>query len=203
MYYLVRYVNGVQDAIIRSQQQRNFEYYDLKEGDEVTFKAYISLGINNKIVDSSFSELVSAVKGVALAKQVEGSGGSFRLVLNDSEMTQLIAPLGGDVVVEALPQNGYRQYRWIVNGETLNHRNVTWTLENIQVATTISLEFVLIGDLNNDNQVSATDLVTMRRYLAGLTDIADKGKVGGDIDNNTTISTTDLVRLRRRLAGLE
>jgi uncharacterized protein YjdB len=202
-YHLVRHVNGVQDAIIHSQQLRLFEFYDLKEGDVVTFKSYITLIVNNKIVESSFSQEVSAVKGVSLQAYVEGPGGTYRLLRNGSDMTINIAPVGGDIVVEALPQNGYRLYRWIVNGETLNHRNVTWTLENIQVATMISLEYVLIGDLNNDNQVSATDLVTMRRYLAGLTDIADKGKVGGDIDNNTTISTTDLVRLRRRLAGLE
>jgi hypothetical protein len=61
----------------------------------------------------------------------------------------------------------------------------------------------MIGDLNNDYQVSATDLVTMRRYLAGLMDISAKGSAGADIDNNGAVSTTDLVRLRRRLAGLE
>jgi hypothetical protein len=67
----------------------------------------------------------------------------------------------------------------------------------------ISADFVLIGDLNGDYQVTATDLATMRRFLAGLDNISQKGRVGGDIDNNGTVSTTDLVRLRRRLAGLE
>jgi len=202
-YHLIRYVNGVQDANIQSQQHTYFNYYDLKEGDQVTFKAYLTLQVNNKSVDSPLSELVNTVKGVTLAKKVEGTGGTLKLSLKGVELTQLIVPAGENIEVEAFPLSGYRVYRWIINGNTLSHRNNVLTLEKISENTTISVEFVLIGDLNNDNQVSATDLVTMRRFLAGLTDISDKGRAGGDIDNNGAVSTTDLVRLRRRLAGLE
>jgi uncharacterized protein YjdB len=203
LFHLIRYVNGVQDIQMQSQQHTYFDFYDLKEGDQVTFKAYLSLRVNNQSVDSPFSQIINTVKGVTLAKQIVGSGGTLKLKVNGVEFTQAIVPAGENITVEALPHSGYRVYRWIINNETLNHRNNVLTLENIQANTTISVEFVMVGDLNNDNQVSATDLVTMRRYLAGLTDIIDKGKVGGDIDNNGTVSTTDLVRLRRRLAGLE
>lgn len=204
MYHVIRYINGVQDKNI-SQQSKFFEFTDviLKEGDVVTFKAFISLRVNNQAVDSPLSAAVSVKKGVNLIKQVAGPGGSIKISINGVELTELLAPLGSNVDVEANIQNGYRVYRWIINGVTQSHRNSFLTLNNIQVDTTISIEFVLVGDLNNDNQISATDLVTMRRYLAGLTSITDKGKVGGDIDYNGAVSTTDLVRLRRRLAGLE
>jgi len=205
MYHVDRYINGVQDIATQSQQSKNFQFnnMNLKEDDVVTFKAYISLLINNQSIDSPLSEFATAVKGVTLSQEVSGPGGTLKFFVNGKVMTNPIAPLGGDVVIETDLMDRYRVYRWMVNGEILNHRDPVFTLENVVVNTTISVEFVLTGDLNNDYQMSATDLVAMRRYLAGLTDITDKGKAGGDIDNNGTVSTTDLVRLRRRLAGLE
>lgn len=59
------------------------------------------------------------------------------------------------------------------------------------------------GDLNNDHIVTTTDLVILRRYLAGLVTINDELKSNADINGDKSITTTDLVRLRRYLAGLE
>jgi hypothetical protein len=67
----------------------------------------------------------------------------------------------------------------------------------------VTVEFVLEGDLNNSNSVSITDLVILRRHLAGLEAINDKAKEAADINASGGISITDLVILRRRLAGLE
>lgn len=62
---------------------------------------------------------------------------------------------------------------------------------------------VVLGDVNEDGNVTTTDLVILRRYLAGLVQISAQGKLNADIDGNGNITTTDLVKLRRRLAGLE
>lgn len=68
---------------------------------------------------------------------------------------------------------------------------------------TINVTYNVKGDLNNDHLVTTTDLVILRRYLAGLTAIDDKLKGNADINGDASITTTDLVRMRRYLAGLE
>lgn len=208
MYNLIRYVNGVQDIAMQSQQSRVFKFSNVnfEEGDQVTFKVYISLLYDNKTVDSQFSSVVSTGKGSRIVKQMIGTSSSYgtmKLSVNGTEIYDPYIAPGRTIIAEASPYYRYRIYRWQINGETVSHRDLNWAIENVQQDMTISVEFVLTGDLNNDDQVSATDLVTMRRYLAGLTDITDKGKVGADYDDNGSVSTTDLVRLRRRLAGLE
>lgn len=204
MYHLLCYVNGEQVFAQQSQQSNYYEFKDLvlKEGDIATFKASVSLRYNNKYIDSPFSEVVGFSKAIQLNREIH-QGGSMILKDGDGELRRPYFPAGDSVIAEATPDYGFKIYQWRINEVPLNHRKSMFTIENIQVNTTVTVEFVMIGDLNNDYQVSATDLVTMRRYLAGLTDILEKGKVGGDIDDNGSVSTTDLVRLRRRLAGLE
>ena len=90
-----------------------------------------------------------------------------------------------------------------MNGVLVNVTNNTITISNITESLTIQAEFLRIGDLNGDGVVSTTDLVTLRRYLAGLTTLDSKGEAAADLDGNGSITTTDLVRLRLQLAGLE
>jgi hypothetical protein len=61
----------------------------------------------------------------------------------------------------------------------------------------------LIGDLNLTDIISTTDLVLLRRYLAGLDALENKGIFNADLNQDGKVTTTDLVQLRRYLAGLE
>ena len=203
MYHLVRYVNGVQDKDIHSGQGQYYWFDLLGENDKTTFKASVTLLIDGQLIDSPFSEVTTGEIGVTLMNKTISQGGTLKFIVNGEVWSDLKALVGDDLTVETILDPGYRVYEWVVNGVTLNHRNSTLLLENIRSNMSISADFVLIGDLNGDYQVTATDLATMRRFLAGLDNISQKGRVGGDIDNNGTVSTTDLVRLRRRLAGLE
>lgn len=60
-----------------------------------------------------------------------------------------------------------------------------------------------VGDINNDKKISITDLVKLRRHLAGLETIDNSYLRLADVNKDTKISITDLVKLRRYLAGLE
>lgn len=203
MYHLIRYVNGVQDEKTYSKQSA-YSWFDLlNENDIVTFKAYVTLIINDQLVDSPISEMTNGKIGVTLKNQTVSQGGTLTFKVDGVVLSDLKAFVSDDLTVEAILDPGYRVYEWVVNGSTLNHRNSTLLLENIRSNMTITADFVLIGDLSGDYQVTATDLARIRRFLAGLENISQKGRVGGDIDNNGTVSITDLVRLRRRLAGLE
>ena len=69
--------------------------------------------------------------------------------------------------------------------------------------TNVNVDFYLEGDLNNDGKVSTTDIVLMRRYIAGLENSNEKAVLAADINGDGRVSTTDLVKIRRILAGLE
>ncbi len=111
-------------------------------------------------------------------------------------------PLGSLLEITATPSPNYRLYRWFLNDADLLHRETAFELTLTQ-SVTLRAEFGLAGDLNDSDSVSATDLVQLRRYLAGLDPLTDKATFNADLNGDGKVTTTDLVRLRRFLAGLE
>ena len=97
----------------------------------------------------------------------------------------------------------YRIYRWVINGIEVPHLFSTYLLEYPTLDTRIGVIVVKEADLNDDDRLSATDLVKLRRALAGLESINEKSALAADINGDGKVTTTDLVRLRRILAGLE
>jgi hypothetical protein len=83
------------------------------------------------------------------------------------------------------------------------HLFSTYLLEYPTLDTRIGVIVVKEADLNDDDRVSATDLVKLRRALAGLEPINEKSALAADLNGDGKVTTTDLVRLRRLLAGLE
>jgi len=111
---------------------------------------------------------------------------------------------GSTVVFTAAPNTGYFLTQWTINGVAVAN-NVTNTLSiaNITASTTVTARFTMFGDVNNDGKMSATDVVILRRYLAGLSQLSEIDKIGGDYNRDGKVSTTDVVLMRRKLAGLE
>ena len=97
----------------------------------------------------------------------------------------------------------YRLYRWVVNGIEVSSLTQTYLLEYPTLDTRIGVIVVKEADLNDDDKLSATDLVKLRRALAGLDVINEKSAFAADINGDGKVTTTDLVRIRRILAGLE
>ena len=60
---------------------------------------------------------------------------------------------------------------------------------------------VIPGDVTGDGKVNLTDLVRMRKYLAGMDVIFDAD--AGDVTGDGTVGLADLVRLRKYLAGMD
>lgn len=118
-------------------------------------------------------------------------------VANDTDL-----PIGSQLLITATPSPQYRLYRWTLNDADLPQRETTIE-HTLTQSLTLQAEFGLVGDLNATDSVSATDLVQLRRYLAGLDPISDKAKFNADLNGDGKVTTTDLVRLRRFLAGLE
>ena len=58
----------------------------------------------------------------------------------------------------------------------------------------------IIGDVNNDGVVDVTDVITLRRYLAGGYGIV-VDEVTADIDGDGNVTVADVVVLRQLLVG--
>jgi hypothetical protein len=131
------------------------------------------------------------------------SGGQLTIRIGDQLVTsEADLPIGSVLTITATPSQNYRLYRWTLNDADLPQRDATIE-HTLTQSLTLSVEFGLVGDLNATDSVSATDLVQLRRYLAGLDPISDKAIFNADLNGDGKVTTTDLVRLRRFLAGLE
>ena len=58
----------------------------------------------------------------------------------------------------------------------------------------------LAGDLDGDGVVNTTDVVKLRRYIAGGYDVELTDEIA-DLDGDGVVNTTDVVKLRRYIAG--
>ena len=64
-----------------------------------------------------------------------------------------------------------------------------------------SLTAVVTGDIDGDGQISATDLIAMKRGLLGVDTLTDAQKSAGCLGSNSLPDLTDLVMLKKHLAG--
>jgi len=97
----------------------------------------------------------------------------------------------------------YHIYKWSFNAESVFTRLTSLTLDYPYLDTTVGIEFYIEADLNDDGKISTTDLVQLRRYIAGLDSTNEKAVLAADVNGDGKVSTTDLVKIRRMLAGLE
>lgn len=108
-----------------------------------------------------------------------------------------------EITLTLLLNPTYRIFRWVLNGIEIKPTSTTYLLTFPAIDTQVGVIVVKEGDLNDDDRLSATDLVKLRRSLAGLDSINEKSAMAADINGDGKVTTTDLVRLRRILAGLE
>ena len=144
------------------------------------------------------------VKSVVLTYTTLLIGGSLSAELNDTLINSGTTITSIDQVVftvDLLPK--YHVYRWLFNDQFLSTRASTINLDYPYLDTYVNVEFYIEGDLNSDGKVSTTDIVLMRRYIAGLDSSNEKAVLAADINGDGKVSTTDLVKIRRILAGLE
>lgn len=64
-----------------------------------------------------------------------------------------------------------------------------------------SYTVVVYGDLTGDGEVSIADLVKMRQYLLGKTNLSEAYKEAANVDNKSGVSIADLVKVRQYLLG--
>lgn len=131
--------------------------------------------------------------------------GSINAFINDS--TTLI-PSGSQVATDSkltlsveLPTR-YVVIAWIINGQRIETRDQNRSVTLNQSNNTIVVEIIRRGDLNNDGQMTTTDLVQLQRLLAGILPTSLERELAGDVNESSTLTSTDLVQLMRLLAGI-
>lgn len=72
--------------------------------------------------------------------------------------------------------------------------NVTMVTGQVQILTYTP------GDVNDDGQVTSTDVVYLRRYIAGGYGITIN-EAAGDVNNDGVLTSTDVVYIRRYIVG--
>lgn len=108
-----------------------------------------------------------------------------------------------EIVLTLVLNPTYRIFKWLINDTEVSPTSSSYVLAFPAVDTRVGVIVVKEGDLNDDDKLSATDLVKLRRSLAGLDSINEKSAMAADINGDGKVTTTDLVRIRRILAGLE
>ena len=91
---------------------------------------------------------------------------------------------------------------WIINGQRVETRDRNRSVTLNQSNNTILVEVIRRGDLNNDGQMTTTDLVQLQRLLAGILPTSLERELAGDVNESGTLTSTDLVQLMRLLAGI-
>lgn len=91
---------------------------------------------------------------------------------------------------------------WIINGQRVETREQIRSVTLSQSNNTIVVEVIRRGDLNNDGQMTTTDLVQLQRLLAGILPTSLERELAGDVNESGTLTSTDLVQLMRLLAGI-
>jgi len=144
------------------------------------------------------------VKNMTLTFDSTFSGGTLTTTSNDVPIVSGTTVKSTDTIdftVTLAPK--YKVYRWGFNDEYLLSSETSIQLNYYANNIIVKVEFYMISDLNDDNKVSTTDLVKLRRFISGLETINEKAALSADVNGDGKISTTDLVKIRRMLAGLE
>jgi len=179
---------------------------EVDEFGKLTAKAGGIATITSTTLDGNHSDqvMVEVVFSRHLSFEVVGVGGTISAHQGETPLSNdLDVTAGAEYSFTVEPSLRYRLYQWRINGDILSSEALSQTLLIGPTDIELSVELGLIGDLNLTDIISTTDLVLLRRYLAGLEALENKGIFNADLNQDGKVTTTDLVQLRRYLAGLE
>ena len=82
---------------------------------------------------------------------------------------------------------------------TIATGNDSLTSANIHYST---VDDIIKGDVNKDGKVSTADLLSLKKYLLGITELSDQQFTSADINEDGKVSTADLLSLKKYLLGV-
>ena len=117
---------------------------------------------------------------------------------------------GGTVDIANKQVTAEKKYGVLPTPEKTNSRFVGWyTDENIQISsssivelesnTTLYAKWILIGDVNLDEEINVADAVSLQKYLLGQEKIGYNEYLAGDINEDGSADVFDMVLMRQLL----
>lgn len=118
------------------------------------------------------------------------------------------------VSLDAVAENGEKtcdfSFEAIADGiydlVVTNSRHGSYTLNAIETnETEITLDLItiyLIGDVNRNGSINSTDVLLVRRYIAGLEIFDASQQALADVNKNGMVNSTDVLMMRQYIAGL-
>lgn len=149
-------------------------------------------------------EAGDAFSALTLTKPGNLSANPFNLVWDGQELEDddikdgVIATLTFEVSDSAEAGNSLGVRMSYKNGGIVDNNLSTVNVETVDGE--VSVIDYLPGDLNGDQEVNTTDVILLRRYIAGGYDITIN-TMAADVNDDAEINTTDIIWLRRYLAG--
>ena len=115
---------------------------------------------------------------------------------------------GGSVDITNKQVTAEKKYGVLPTPEKTNSRFVGWfTDENIQISsssivelesdTTLYAKWILIGDVNLDEEINVADAVRLQKYLLGQEKISYNEYLAGDINEDGSADVFDMVCMRK------
>lgn len=64
-----------------------------------------------------------------------------------------------------------------------------------------SYTMIVLGDVNGDGEVKATDYMKIKNYIMGVSKLTDIEKVAADVNNDNNIKATDYMKIKNYIMG--
>ena len=114
-----------------------------------------------------------------------------------------IAPTGETVSLTQEAAQGYRFKEWTAtDGTFTNSKSASTTFIVPANDVTITANFYLVGDVDNDGMVTMADAMLIFDYLSGTSDLTSEQMMAADVDGDTIVSMADFMRIFDYLSGL-
>ena len=128
--------------------------------------------------------------------------GADRMSVSDAEVTA-IKDEGSQVVEYTVTLNGAVltekvDYELAVDGDSVTVTGIN----SYKYSTTQTVEPMLIGDVNLDNEININDTTVIMKYLVELESFDDSQKLVADTNGDGVISVTDATQVQKYLAQM-
>ncbi len=128
--------------------------------------------------------------------------GADRMSVSDAEVTA-IKDEGSQVVEYTVTLNGAVltenvDYELAVDGDSVTVTGIN----SYKDSTTQTVEPMLIGDVNRDNEININDTTVIMKYLVELESFDDDQKLVADTNGDGVISVTDATQVQKYLAQM-
>ena len=152
-------------------------------GVSVTYDDNFELVSGNWLKNGSLSTFDTSTKKGALGvlASPDVNGNIFKLVLK----AKTASANAQNVSVNVIVKNGSTEIMNVVVSKSVEINDISY----------------IHGDIDGDEEVSATDLALLKLCLAGAMELEDTAQLAADIDGSGAIDATDLAILKLVLAG--